>query len=52
MDEDEEKIAVAASFGISAVFKSPSGKSSQQPAAAGGDKNMLNPSSSSQQLSN
>ena len=28
MDEDEEKIAVAASFGISAVFKSPSGKSS------------------------
>ena len=27
MDEDEEKIAVAASFGISAVFKSPSGKS-------------------------
>ena len=29
MDEDEEKIAVAASFGISAVFKSPSGKASQ-----------------------
>ena len=28
MDADEEKIAVAASFGISAVFKSPSGKSS------------------------
>ena len=28
MDADEENIAVAASFGISAVFKSPSGKSS------------------------
>ena len=25
MDEDEEKIAVAATFGISAVFKSPNG---------------------------
>jgi hypothetical protein len=30
MDEDEESIAVAASFGMSAVFKSPSGKSSQK----------------------
>ena len=33
MDEDEEKIAVAASFGISELFKSPSGKSSQASAS-------------------
>ena len=34
MDEDEEKIAVAASFGMSAVFKSPSGKTTQTSGSA------------------
>ena len=34
MDEDEEKIAVAASFGISAVFKSPPGKTVHTPGNA------------------
>lgn len=34
MDEDEEKIAVAATFGISAVFKSP--KSPGKTSAAAG----------------
>ena len=57
MDEDEEKIAVAATFGISAVFKSPSkqssstkakllqaaGKASAAAAAAGSPTNSTKP---------
>ena len=41
MDEDEEKIAVAASFGISAVFKSPSGKASHAPGGSTSTKAFL-----------
>ena len=45
MDADEEKIAVAASFGISAVFKSPSGKSSHASGSSSGKSlNSSNPS--------
>ena len=49
MDEDEEKIAVAASFGISAVFKSPSGKASHASGSTTSNKTFLQSSPSNQQ---